>query len=605
VCPLISGDLQYDSDSDSVTSGRCLKLSHACTNISNSPNTSIRSPHSTLSAAYCTQHAAPLCTSLTHLNPNSLNNPSALLATPEQTPTPTPSSRYPYTSVFPIATLGTLHTLTATMADAFAVVRSFPPDKPKSLSPHDLDTQIGAYIKRLDKLPGATWTKSVDHKTLLELLDPAVHSIAYLKTLSEHIALIKQDRQRAELLFDQTCIFFASFDPIQIRFVGDLWRGVWEWAQDVSHTLGLLDVSVFSTALRRLDPSGATFTTLHLRFVRQCLGLGAPSQALAILDQNIFAYPQALPKNAPTEVLSEEHELSNAFITSTSGFSEKILPEHVLEYYLLGSYVYIGMRNFQRARLFLEHVILYPTLQHVASTFQMEAYKKWILVGLLSEGKLFPQPRTVDQAVWKILKAAGKPYEALADNFERRNWIKYQAEVDVGSQIWLDDGNMGLVTEAGNALVKYRVSDLQKTYAALTVDRVAAHLGRDAVATHDILSRMIGGKHLNASLAPGSTAGEAILRFNTSSSTSATSHQSDLASQTKRIELLVAAVRDADCRLQLTKEHVAITKRNKNTAAPDAELADQMDLSWDMPGSGSNVPQLVGDNSEDDEDIMV
>ena len=96
-----------------------------------------------------------------------------------------------------------------------------------------------------------------------------------------------------------------------------------------------------------------------------------------------------------------------------------------------------------------------------------------------------------------------------------------------------------------------------------------------------------------------------MLRFSTTSSASATSQQSDLASQTKRIELLVAAVRDADCRLQLTKEHVTITKRNKNIAAPDAELADQMDLSWDMPGSGSNVPQLVGDNSEDDEDIMV
>jgi COP9 signalosome complex subunit 3 len=492
------------------------------------------------------------------------------------------------------------------MADTLSILRSFPPDKPKSSSPHDIDTQIATYLRKLDKLPNATWTKSVDHNTLLEILDPAVHSIAYLKSLSEHIALLKQpDRERVEILFDQTCIFFASFDPIQIRFVGELWRDVWEWALNAVQFLGLIDLTGLSTALRRLDPSGATFTTLHVRFLRQCLGLGTPSQALAILDQNIFAYPQALPKSAPTEVLSEDHELSNAFITSTSGFSERILPEHVLEYYFCGAIVYMGMRNYQRARLFLEHVILYPTLQHTASTFQMEAYKKWVLVGLLSEGKMFPQPRTVDQAVWKILTAAGKPYEALADNFERRNWMKYQAEIDVGSRIWLDDGNMGFVTEGSHVLVKYRVLDLQKTYAALTVDRVAAHLGLEATATLDILSQVIGTSHLNASLTPGSTAGEAILRFNTASSAGTTPQQSDLASQTKRIELLVAAVRDADCRLQLTKEHVTITKRNKMTTAPDAELADQMDLSWDMPGSGSNVPQLVGDNSEDDEDIMV
>jgi COP9 signalosome complex subunit 3 len=487
--------------------------------------------------------------------------------------------------------------------DPLSIIRSFPTEKHKSLSPHDLDTQIIAYIKRLDKLPNATWTKSVDHRTLLEVLDPAVHSIAYLRSLSEQIALVKQDRERAEMMFDQACILFASFDPIQIRFVGELWREVWEWALSASQYLGLIDLTGLSTALRRLDPSGATFTTLHWRFVRQCLGLGTPSQALAILDQNIFAYPQALPKNASP--VSEEHELSNAFITSTSGFSEKVFPEHVLEYYLCGAYVYIGMRNYQRARLFLEHVLLYPTLHHVASTLQMEAYKKWTLVGLLSEGKVFPQPRTVDQAVWKILKAAGKAYEALADNFERRNWLKYQAELNVGSQIWLDDGNMGLVAEAGDALVRFRVSDLQRTYAALTVDRVATHLSMEVAATLDILSQMIGTSQLNASLTPGSTAGEAILRFNTTSSASATTQQSDLASQTKRIELLVAAVRDADCRLQLTKEHVTITKRNKNTSAPDAELADQMDLTWDQPGSGSNIPQLVGDNSEDDEDIMV
>ena len=491
------------------------------------------------------------------------------------------------------------------MADPLAVLRSFPPDKPKSQAPHDLDTQILAYIKRLDKVPAATWTKTVDQKTLLEILDPAVHSIAYLKSLHEHISLVKQDRQRAELLFDQICIFFASFDPVQVRFVGELWRTVWEWALNSSQSLGLLDLSVLSTALRRLDPSGATFTTLHLRFIRQCLGAQTPSQALAILDQNIFAYPQALPKNAPAEVLSEDHELSNAFITSTSGFSEDVLPQHVLEYYLLGAHVYMGMRNYQRARLFLEHVILYPTLQHTASIFQVEAYKKWILVGLLSDGKMFPQPRTVDQAVWKTLKAAGKAYEALADNFEKRNWNKYQAESEVGSQIWLDDGNMGFVTEAGNALLRYLVLDLQKTYAALTVDRVAAHLSLAADVTLRVLSQMIEGLYLNATLTPGSTAGEAIIRFNSTSSTLATSQQSDLALQTKRIELLVAAVRDADCRLQLTKEHVAMAKRSKSSAAPDAELADQMDLTWEIPGSSTVVPHQINDDSGDDEDIMV
>jgi COP9 signalosome complex subunit 3 len=190
------------------------------------------------------------------------------------------------------------------------------------------------------------------------------------------------------------------------------------------------------------------------------------------------------------------------------------------------------------------------------------------------------------------------------ENFEKRDTLKYRAEAEVGAQNWVDDGNMGLVSEAGQSLVRYCVADLQKTYAALPVVKVASYLGYSPEDTFTMLTQMIRQSSLNASLAPGATAGEAILRFNLAASASNTTQQLDLEAQTKRIEKLIAAVRDADRRLQLTKEHVTIAKRNKNTPAADADLADQMDLTWDAPGTGSNVPMLV-DEDDDDEDIMV
>lgn len=485
------------------------------------------------------------------------------------------------------------------MADPLGTMLAFPPDKVKSLSPTQYDTKLHSYLASLEKLPPSVWTKSVDNKSLLELLDPAVNSIAYLKSLVNNVEAVgNKDRARLEELYDQTSIFFASFDPVQVRFVGNLWYMLWDWAIKCSSHFGLIDLSVLSTALLRLDPSSATFTTLHLSLVQQSLALGTPTQALPILDKNIFAYPQTLSKSVPAETVSDEHELSNAFITSESGFSEKVVPEHVLEYYLLGAHVYIGTRNYQRARLFLEHVILFPTQQHCTSTLQVEAFKKWILIGLLSEGKSFPYPRTVDAVVWKNIKSVAKAYDALADSFEKRDWQKYQAEMDVGAQIWADDGNTRLVEEAGHALVKYRVSDLQKTYAVLPVSRVAAHLGLSPEETLSTLTQMMSQESLNATLTQGATPEEGILQFHQPSLT-ATAPQSDLEAQTKRIETLIAAVRDADRRLQLTKEHVAVSKRNKSAAAPDAELADQMDLTWDAPGT-SNGPNM----GEDDEDIM-
>lgn len=472
---------------------------------------------------------------------------------------------------------------------------SFPSDKPAS-SPQEYDTRMTAYLKQLDKLPSSVW-KITDKQNPLELLDPAVNSLPYLLTLFELGRAVGKDRQKAEDFLNQASVFFASFDPVQVRYAGEQWREVWETAFNISNKLGNLDLSPFSAAVLRLDPTAGTFTTLHLHFLRVCMQNGTPSQALPILDKNIYAYPQASTKNVPVELKSEEHELSNTFITTKSGFTEKINPEHVLEYYTLGAHVYISVRDYRRARLFLEHVVLHPSQSHSVSAFQAEAYKKWILIGLLVEGKPFPYIKTADSAVIKSVKALSKAYEALADDFEKRDSKKFQADLDAGMQVWADDGNLGLVAEAGQALLRYRVSDLQKTFAALPVSRVATHLELSPSDTLATLDHMIRQSALNASLITGSSPGEAVLRFHFTSSTGSTGNP-HLEAQTKRVEELIAAVRDADRRLQLTKEHIDISKRNKR-AGPDAELAEQMDLTWDAPGGG---PMVVDDDAE--EDIM-
>ena len=329
-----------------------------------------------------------------------------------------------------------------------------------------------------------------------------------------------------------------------------------------------------------------------------------PSQALPILDKNIYAFPQTPAKNLPDELLCEEQDLSNSFITAKSGFSLSLKPDYILEYYLLGAHTYIGMRNYSRARLFLEYLILTPTSQHACSALQVEAYKKWLLVGLLSQGKAFALPRTHDQQVMKSMKAVGKSYEALVENFEKRKWRKLQAEMEAGAQIWRDDGNLRLVREVGDALLRYRVIDLQKTYAALPVSRVATHLSLPPDATLNVLTEMVRQGHLGASITHATTGslGDAVLRFHDAATPDANPDvDDDLAAQTARIEALVTSVRDADRRLQLSKEYVEFQKRNKRGGAgPDGDLADHMDLTWDPPIAGTGEE----DDGEGDEDIM-
>ena len=58
-----------------------------------------------------------------------------------------------------------------------------------------------------------------------------------------------------------------------------------------------------------------------------------------------------------------------------------------LMYFLYGAMLYLGVKNWERALLLLEIVIMSPT-QHTASMIQVEAYRKWVLVGLLLEGRV-------------------------------------------------------------------------------------------------------------------------------------------------------------------------------------------------------------------------
>jgi COP9 signalosome complex subunit 3 len=477
------------------------------------------------------------------------------------------------------------------MADAVSTLLSFPPDDASNFTPKKYDDAISKYIKTVEKLPSTTWTRTVEKKNILEFINPETNSIPYLFALYEQVKAAGKDAVKLDELSSHALIYYSTFDPVQVRYVGTMWTQLLMWLADT-----VLDLSPITNAMLRLDHTAGTFTTMHLRLLNLALHRGLPSQALPILDKNVYAFPAEPQKNVPEDYLSEESELSNTYITTKTGFCGKLKSEHILEYYLLGAHVYIGLRNWSRARLFLEYVILTPGQQHSVSALQVEAYKKWVLVGLLAQGKAYPLPATHDGSVMKSIRAVAKPYDALSDTFEKRDFKKYQAEMDVGTQVWHEDGNLRLVREAGDALLRYRVVDLQKTYAALPISRVAAHLGFAVDATLTLVTDMVRHGSLHASITPGNTAGDAVLRFHLNAAAPATSTQdNELEAQTKRIEDLVAFVRDADRRLQLTKEYVEYQKRQKRTG-PDADLADQMDLTWDNP---INIPDDDGD-----EDLM-
>lgn len=140
-------------------------------------------------------------------------------------------------------------------------------------------------------------------------------------------------------------------------------------------------------AILRLDPSSSCFTSSHLIFAHLCLSARAFSSAMPVLDKDIFHFPAPSDKNSSLPLPSSHHETSSTFITTGSGLSDKLVYKDHLRYFLYGAMLYLGVKNWERALLFLEIVIVAPT-NNTVSMVQVEAYRKYVLVGLLLEGRV-------------------------------------------------------------------------------------------------------------------------------------------------------------------------------------------------------------------------
>lgn len=180
-----------------------------------------------------------------------------------------------------------------------------------------------------------------------------------------------------------------------------MWREQHKWPQRLAFPLPdyLFTMLIWCTqpsiaifpirsAILRLDPSSSCFTSSHLIFVRLCLETREYHEALPVLKNDIYHFPLNSDKGAGgpiTRFACSHHESSSAFITVASSLSDKLEYQDHLKYFLYGAMIYIGLRDWERALLFVEIVIASPAI-NATSFIQVEAYKKWVLVSLLLKG---------------------------------------------------------------------------------------------------------------------------------------------------------------------------------------------------------------------------
>ncbi|KAI9878809.1 MAG: hypothetical protein M1830_010493 [Pleopsidium flavum] len=263
-----------------------------------------------------------------------------------------------------------------------------------------------------------------------------------------------------------------------------------------------------------------------------------------------------------------------------------------------------------------------PT-NNTASMIMIEAYKKWVLVGLLLRGEVsghtvtlsgrdrtltmktfqpLSMPRTTNSQAAKAYRAIARPYDAIADIFRSGDGQRLRAEFDFGRQIWRDDCNDGLLCQVLDAFRRFSILKLQSTYLALSIPEIGVRTSpdhADHAETEAYIVSLISTGYLNATLSQSDDGSKpSILRFATTSTKDPqlqpeAAQYADLVKQTEKTVELAGHVRSTNTKLCLSKEYIEWSKKAKKTREAGKGSA-----------TDGTLVEMAGDDYGEDEDMM-
>jgi COP9 signalosome complex subunit 3 len=353
-------------------------------------------------------------------------------------------------------------------------------------------------------------------------------------------------------------------------------------------------IPLLQNAILRLDPTSSTLTSTHHNFVRLCLYGKAFQAALPILEKTIYHLPANVDKATAARAaryLCSETESSTVYLNPDHGLTQKLTSRDYLEYHLYGAMIYMGLKQWEKAMSFLEIVLVAPTTAST-SLIMVEAYKKWVLVGLLLNGKAPLLPKGANKTVIRNIHALARPYDCVVEAFASGHLFRLQGEVEEGQQFWLNDCNFGLVLQVYDAFRKFSVLRLANTYAALPLTEVARRTSPDPldlVETASYITSLIVSGDLKATLTqPQDTSVPATLRFLSSSSVLQTESDLHRGLQIHRAELesILKHLQDSDHRLEISKDYIEKLRSMKRQKEQEVK-------------AGSSGGQAVADFEED------
>ncbi|KAK8397466.1 hypothetical protein O3P69_004904 [Scylla paramamosain] len=252
--------------------------------------------------------------------------------------------------------------------------------------------------------------KNVAHlDTVLATLQPQSHSLGAVAVLCVRLQNTLHTDANIDTLHATVAEFISVCSDEQIKYAPDMMADMCGSYADllVAGNCAMRGIEVLSTAIHKTQETPLHLTSIHAHLLHLCLESKCFKPALKFMD---------------VDIMDISKERGNYDV------------KHFLLYYYYGGMIYTAIKNYERAQYFFRVCITTPAL--AVSHIMLEAFKKYILVSLILEGKIGKIPNK-------------------------------------NQETFTGDQNMGLVKQCLSALYKKNIQRLTRTFLTLSLADVA------------------------------------------------------------------------------------------------------------------------------------
>jgi COP9 signalosome complex subunit 3 len=326
----------------------------------------------------------------------------------------------------------------------------------------------------------------------------------------------------------------------------------------------MIAAEALANAIIGLDPTGSMLTSTHYQLVKLAYETECIQPALQVLDKTIVYYP-GMTGIAEPRYPCDMSLPPPAYISKFTGFTSLLKSQDVLEYDLLCGLMYSSLKYWDKAFAAFQRVITYPTRDSGVSKIMAEAYKKWVLVGLLLDGKNPSFPPYASNNANKVYTTLAKPYTEIARLFGTTNAEQLKAEAEKHELTWQEDSNVGFIREVLAAYQKWQIIRLADVYSKISISEIRSQTNSGETGTtletdqevEELVRSMIQTNMLRGALEPAEGSRPTCLAFlPPADQLSEAEFAQAIATSLQRIQSLQAIFKSTNERLATSKDYV-------------------------------------------------